>query len=195
MKDPNHAVTDLLGRWQSGDRSVEQELMTIVYPVLRVICAAHVRRSSGVMTMQATELANEAYEKLAGQVGLAWSDRDHFYAHAATVIRRLVVDYMRSKGSIKRGGGLPLLSLQDLTEDQIPALDETVDWLSVDEALRALADLDGDCARVVELKFFSGLATEKIAEVCGSSVATIGRQWRFSRAFLSKHLDDQDATG
>ncbi len=190
MDQSNPAVTDLLGRWRSGDRSVEPELMTIVYPVLREIAAAHVRRSSGMMTLQATELAHEAYERLVEQNQAQWSCREHFYAIAARIVRRVVVDHMRHKSSDKRGGGLPLVPLATLTEDQTPALDETVDWISIDQALQALERRDEACARVVELKFFSGLGTEKIAEILGSSVATIGRQWRFSRAFLRRHLDD-----
>jgi RNA polymerase sigma factor (TIGR02999 family) len=194
MIQPSPAVTDLLDRWRSGDRSVEQELMVIVYPVLREIAAAHVRRSSGMMTLQATELAHEAYERLVEQNQAQWSCREHFYAIAARIVRRVVVDHMRHKSSDKRGGGLPLIPLASLTEDQTPALDETVDWISIDQALHALARRDESCARVVELKFFSGLSTEQIAELLDSSVATVGRQWRFSRAFLSKHLDELSAT-
>lgn len=94
----------------------------------------------------------------------------------------------RGKGREKRGGNLPLISLNDLAEEQLPIIDESVDWLSIDEALEGLARLDHDCARVVELKFFSGLTTEKIAEVRDSSAATVGRQWRFARAWLGTQL-------
>lgn len=190
MNQPSPAVTDLLDRWRSGDRSVEQELMSVVYPVLREIAAAHVRRSSGMMTLQATELAHEAYERLAMQNQAHWSCREHFYAIAARIIRRVVVDHMRHKNSDKRGGGLPLVPLASLSEDQTPALDETIDWISIDQALQALERRDAACARVVELKFFSGMGTEQIAELLGSSIATVGRQWRYARAFLSKRLDE-----
>lgn len=188
MSESSQAITDLLGRWKSGDRGVEEQLINIVYPVLREIAAAQVRRNSGMLTLQATELANEAYGKIAKMHAFDWQDREHFYAIAATVIRRVVVDYLRLRGREKRGGRLPLVALHDLTEDQVPTVDENVDWLSIDEALSELAVVDSDCARVVELKFFSGLTTEKIAEVCGSSVATVGRQWRFSRAWLGKRM-------
>lgn len=193
MSDPNPAITDLLGRWKTGDRSVENELITIVYPVLREIAAAQVRRNSGVLTLQATELANEAYSKLAKQYAVDWRNRDHFYAIAATVIRRVVVDYLRVRGRVKRGGRLPLVALDELTEGQEPAVDDSVDWLGLDEALTELAVVDVECARVVEMKFFSGLTTDKIAEVCGSSVATVGRQWRFSRAWLRKRMGEDAA--
>jgi RNA polymerase sigma factor (TIGR02999 family) len=188
MTESTHLITELLSRWKTGDRSIEAELITIVYPVLRGIATLQVRQHSGLLTLQATELANEAFITLARKHAIDWQDRNHFFAIAATVIRRIVVDYLRQRGCVKRGGRLPLVALDELHEDQTPAVDESVDWIGVDEALTALAGVDCDCARVVELKFFSGLTTEKIAEVCGSSVATVGRQWRFARAWLVNRL-------
>lgn len=188
MTAPNPAITELLARWKTGDRSVEGELIAMVYPILRELAAAQVRRHSGALTLQATELAHEAYAKLTKLQEVDWQDRDHFFAIAATVIRRVIVDYFRARGRVKRGGRLPLLALHELQEGQVPAIDESVDWIGVDAALTELSVLDSDCARVVELKFFSGLTVEKIAEVCGSSVATVGRQWRFSRAWLGQRM-------
>lgn len=188
MSEAHSDITGLLERWKSGDKSIEDALFNAVYPVLRDIAAAQVRRNSGVLTLQATELANEAYTRFAAQQSIDWKNREHFFAIAATVIRRVVVDYLRLRGRSKRGGRLPLVSLDELREDQTPAFDENVDWLGLDEALTALADVDRDCARTVELKFFSGLNTEQIATVSGSSVATIGRQWRFARAWLGARL-------
>lgn len=188
MSIPEGAITDLLGRWKGGDRSVEAELVTLVYPLLREIATAQVQRNSNVLTLQATELANEAYSRLAKLHAIDWENRDHFFAMAATVIRRVVIDYLRQRGSSKRGGRLPLVALDDLREDQMPAVDDSVDWIGLDEAMNELAQVDGYCARVVELKFFSGLTNEKIAEVCGSSVPTVVRQWRFARAWLGKRM-------
>lgn len=188
MTDQSHLITDLLSRWKTGDRSIEDELITIVYPMLREIAAGQVRRTSGKLSLQATELANEAFLTLARKHAIDWQNRDHFFAIAATVIRRVVVDHLKHRGRVKRGGRLPLVALDELREDQVPTVDESVDWIGVDEALTELAGVDRDCARVVELKFFSGLTTEKIAEVHGSSVATVGRQWRFARAWLVKRL-------
>ncbi len=181
-------ITALLARWKTGDRSVENDLLSQVYPVLLDLARAQIRRNSGVLTLQTTELANEAYARLHAQQSVDWQNRDHFFAIAATVIRRVVVDHLRQRGAEKRGGGLPFISLDDITESQTPAIDESVDWIAVDQALTDLAEVDAECARVVELKFFSGLTTERIAEVCGSSVATVGRQWRFSRAWLGQRL-------
>jgi RNA polymerase sigma factor (TIGR02999 family) len=181
-------ITELLGRWKAGDRAVESDLVSAVYPVLRAIAQAQVNRNSGLLTLQATEIANVAYTKLIRQRGVEWQNRDHFYAIAATVIRRVVVDYLRLRGRTKRGGGLPFMTLDDMPEEGAATIDDSVDWLAVDAALTDLARVDADCAKIVELKFFSGLTTEKIAEVERSSVATVGRQWRFARAWLGRRL-------
>ncbi len=195
MSVPVMNITALLERWKSGDRSVESELLNQVYPTLLELARAQVRRNAGVLTLQSTELAHEAYARLHGQQSVDWQNRDHFYAIAATVIRRVVVDYLRQRSAGKRGGGLPFIALDELTEGETPTIDESVDWIAVDQALVELAEVDAECARVVELKFFSGLTTDRIAEVCGSSVATVGRQWRFSRAWLGERLgvDASDA--
>ncbi len=181
-------VTSLLGRLKAGDRSVETELINAIYPVLREIARAQVGRHAGVFTLQATELANEAYAKLFFQQRTDWKNRDHFFAIAARVIRRLIIDYARQRGARKRGGTTLFITLTTLSEAQSPMLDDSLDWLTVDAALTALADFDADCARIVELKFFSGLTNERIAEVEGSSTATVGRQWRFARAWLGRRL-------
>lgn len=186
-------ITELLGRWKAGDRSVESDLIGTVYPVLRDIARAQLRRQSGEFTLQATELANEAYAKLFIDQKAEWKNRDHFFAIAARVIRRVVIDHARTRNAEKRGGGTLFVTLDDLREDQTPTIDDSVDWLAVDAALTALTDFDADCARVVELKFFSGLTNEKIAEVEGSSTATVTRQWRFARAWLGRRLGVEGA--
>jgi len=188
MTIPEGAITNLLGRWKNGDRLAEDELVVLVYPMLREIAAVQVRRNSKTLTLQATELANEAYSKLTKLHAIDWQDRDHFFAIAATVIRRVVIDYLRERGSEKRGGRLPLVAIDDVREDQAPHFDDNVDWIGVDEAMNELAKVDRHCARIVELKFFSGLTNEKIAEICGSSVPTVVRRWRFARAWLGKHM-------
>jgi RNA polymerase sigma factor (TIGR02999 family) len=187
-------ITALLQRWRTGDRAAETELLESIYPVLRALAQAQVNRNGGALTLQATELAHEAYAKLHLQKAVDWRSRDHFFAIAATVIRRVVVDYLRRRGRDKRGGGLPFVRLDELGDSQAPTIDESVDWLALDQALTELESVDRDCARVVELKFFSGLTTESIAEVCSSSVATVGRQWRFARAWLGRRLADDGAT-
>jgi RNA polymerase sigma factor (TIGR02999 family) len=194
MNNPQTPITELLSRWKAGDRAVENELVGAVYPVLREIARAQVNRHSGAFTLQATELANEAYSKLFLDQRSDWKNRDHFYAIAARVIRRIVIDYARMRGTEKRGGGTVFITLDELHENQAPIIDDSIDWLAVDAALTAFADFDADCARIVELKFFSGLTNERIAEVEGSSTATVGRQWRFARAWLGRKLGVQTET-
>jgi len=188
MQNSDGAITELLGRWRSGEQGVEDELIRRIYPVLREIAANQVRRNSSALTLQATELAHEAYSRLVKLHALEWESRDHFFAIAATVIRRLVIDHLRQRGTAKRGGRLPFVSLDDIRPDQMPAFDDSIDWIGLDEAMHELARVDSYCARVVELKFFSGLTNEKIAEVCGSSVPTVVRQWRFARAWLGRRM-------
>ncbi|MCB1601121.1 MAG: ECF-type sigma factor [Lysobacterales bacterium] len=186
-------ITDLLHRWKTGDREVEQALMDLAYPTLVELAHAQARRNGGVLTLQATELAHEAYARLIQQRSVDWKSREHFYAIAATVIRRVVVDYLRLRHRDKRGGKLPFVSLDEIDERDAPGIDESVDWISVDQALNEFAEFDPVGARLVELKFFSGLNTEQIAEVMGSSVATVGRQWRLARAWLGQRLGVDDS--
>lgn len=182
-------ITQLLDRWKDGDRSVENELATRIYPVLRELARAQLRRNRGVLTLRATEMANEAYARLCKQQGVDWKNRDHFYAIAATVMRRVVVDYLRQRGSEKRGGGTLFVAIDDLTPEEMPFQSDAVDWLEVDQAMTELEVADPKCARVVELRLFSGLSIEQIASVCGSSTATVGRQWRFARSWLAERLE------
>ena len=185
MKDD---ITGLLGRWRSGDRNAEADLMRIVYPVMRDLARARVRRMPSDFTLRATELANEAYTRLAVS-DVDWRDRAHFFAVAARAIRNIVVDHVRAQDAEKRGGDLPFVSL-DLADDVAGdgAIDLRVDWLSVHTALNELEALDGGVSRVVELKFFSGLNTDEIAAAAGISRATVVRDWRFARAWLANHL-------
>ncbi|AVP99745.1 RNA polymerase subunit sigma-70 [Ahniella affigens] len=182
------SITQLLSRWRTGDRDAETALIEAVYPILRQIAHAQIRRNSGFATLQATELANEAFEKIRGLQALELRDRDHFFAMAATVIRRVLIDYIRERGAEKRGGGLKFVDMSELLDEHATTLDDTVDWLAVDQGLVDLERRDPEVARVVELKLFSGLSADQIATVCNSSVATVGRQWRFARTWLARRL-------
>lgn len=182
-------ITELLDRWKRGDRSVEDALATDIYPVLRELARTQIRRHGGVLTLRATELANEAYERLHLQQGVDWQNRSHFHAIAATLMRRVVVDYLRNRTAEKRGGGQLFVALDEVQQRDAPFQGDQVDWLAVDQALTEFAEAQPEAARVVELRLFSGLTKEEIAEVCGSSRATVGRQWRFARAWLAERLD------
>jgi len=181
-------ITTLLDQWKSGDRSVENALAEQIYPILRAQAHAQVQRNGGALTLRPTELANEAYERLVEQRSVDWQNRDHFFAIAATVLRRVAVDYLRYRNAEKRGGGAAMLPLDHLDVDDSGAPIPQVDWLELDQALDELAKVDKELVRLVELRVFTGLGVEQIAEVTGSSVATVGRRWRFARAWLAERL-------
>lgn len=182
-------ITALLARWREGDRDAENALMTAVYPLLHELAQLRLRRSGGDPTLSATELVNEAYARLARGDGVDYQNRAHFFAVAARAIRNFVVDYLRARGSEKRGGGLPFVELDRADGLQTEELiDLRTDWIAVHDALNRLEEIDRDCARMVELKFFSGLTTEEIALASGVSRATVVRNWRFAKAWLLDQL-------
>lgn len=187
MTDPS-SITVLLDAWKHGDRSVENRLGELIYPTLRRLASLQVRRNDGALTLSATELANEAYEKLHRQRGVDWQSRNHFFAIASTIIRRIAVDYLRQRSAEKRGSGVIEVSLHDLTTAEEPA-SAGFDLLALDQALNDLAAEDPDCARVVEMRVFSGMTVEQVAEACDTSSATVWRQWRFARAWIAERME------
>jgi RNA polymerase sigma factor (TIGR02999 family) len=181
-------ITQLLERWKQGDRSVENALIAEVYPILRSVAASQIRRVGGHLTLGATELAHEAYIRLQRQQLVDWQNRDQFFAISATIVRRVLVDYLRERHAEKRAGGKLVIALDDAHAEELSQASEIVDWIALDQALTKLQTLDVDVARVVELKLFSILNADQIAVACESSVATVGRQWRFAKSWLAKEL-------
>jgi RNA polymerase sigma factor (TIGR02999 family) len=182
-------ITALLVRWRDGDRSVEQDLATQLYPVLHQMAGAQVRNNAGALTLSPTELVSEVYTRLLPQREVQWQSRTHFLAVCATVLRRVIVDYLRERGAQKRGAGQMFIDMEDVEENDMPRIADQVDWIAVDQALTQLEKLDRDTARVVELRMFAGLTVEQVAEATEASVATVGRQWRFARAWLAEQLE------
>jgi RNA polymerase sigma factor (TIGR02999 family) len=189
MTAPAKPITELLERWRLGDRSAESGLMEAVYPLLRHVAASQIRQRGTQLTLSATDLAHEAYLRLQEQQGVAWQNREHFFAIAATVVRRVVIDYLRERYADKRGGGKLFVDVDDTDDEALRNDGAVIDWIAVDQALNKLQALDPDCARVVELKLFTPLDAEQIAASCRSSLATVGRQWRFARTWLARELD------
>lgn len=182
-------ITALLNEWRAGQADAEAALMRAVYPMLRDIARARLRRAPNDFTLQATELVNEAYARVVQGKAVEWKDRIHFFAVMARVIRNVIVDHLRSGGAEKRGGDLPFVPLDSVAEHAAESsIDLRVDWLSVHAALDELEARDAKGARIVELKFFSGLTTEEIAEVTAISRASVVREWRFARAWLATRL-------
>jgi RNA polymerase sigma factor (TIGR02999 family) len=183
-------ITRLLVRWRAGEDGAADALMNAVYPVLRELARARLRRLARGATLQATELANEAYTRLHQARTTAWQDRAHFFAFSARVLRGIAVDYVRAKTSERRGGHQVLLPLHEA--EAMPAISPMVDVLAIDRALAELERDDAALAQIVELKYFSGLETDEIAEVCGISRATVVRRWRYARAWLAAHLAEPE---
>ena len=181
-------VTGLLDRWRAGDRAAESDLMKHLYPILRAMAQREVGAAgAGKLTMHATELAHEAYMRLLDQRS-PWQNRAHFMAVAGRTIRRVAVDLVRQRLAEKRGALVEFVTFDWQDEKGQPAAADTVDLLALDQALEALEQRDAVAARVVELRYFSGLNNDEVAEVIGIGVATVVRHWRFGRAYLHSRL-------
>lgn len=187
------SVTELLGRWKSGDNAAGEQLINQIYPMLRNLARSQVRRFGGALTLRPTELAHEAYERINGQQGVDWRNRDHFLAIASTLLRRIAIDYLRARTSDKRGGGQVVEAIDDIATGEVPSVGDCIDWLATHDALTELATMNAQYAQVVELKVFVGLSNEQIAEAMGISRATVVRHWRFARAWLAERLDEYGA--
>jgi len=197
MADASVPITLLLGRWSEGDREAEAALVAQLYPQLRRMAAAQSARQGRPLTLAPTELANEAYMRLREQQQVDWKNRDHLFAILATVLRRVLIDYLRERSAEKRGAGEVVVDLGGLGEHEHPSTPSHFEWLALEQALEQLQAMDPEVARVVELRLFAGLGPAEIAGVTGSSVATVGRQWRFARSWLAARLgvDARDGDG
>jgi len=182
-------VTRLLALAGQGDRSATNELFPLVYEELRGIAEKFLGHERSGQTLQPTALVHEAYLRLVGPSDRGWDNRAHFFGAAAQAIRRILTDRARSRSRIKRGGAVRPLALQDAGEVTDPERDQ--DLLALDEALTALAALDAQKARVVELRFFGGLTGKETAEALGVSPVTVARAWRFARAWLHKRIAEE----
>jgi RNA polymerase sigma factor (TIGR02999 family) len=177
-------VSELLHTWRNGDRGALDRLIPLVHDELRRLAEACMRGERPGHTLQPTALVHEAYLRLVGSE-VAWKDRAHFFAVAATTMRRVLVDHARAKARGKRAGR-PV----SLEESLLVAPDRADDLLVVDDALDRLAARDPRAARVVELHFFGGLTYEETAEALGVSAATVDRDLRFARAWLHRELTE-----
>ena len=179
-------VTQLLVEWQSGSKQALDRLVPLVYNELRAIAGRHLSRESRSHTLQSTALAHEAYLKLIGQRRVRWQNRAHFFGIAAQMMRRILVDHARRRTRDKRGGPAPTLSLDAALALTEPEAD--VDLLALDAALTSLEQIDPRGARVIELRFFSGLTIEESAEVLAISPGTVKRDWSAARAWLYREM-------
>jgi RNA polymerase sigma factor (TIGR02999 family) len=181
---PSGSVSQLLRAWGRGDAQARDDLVPLVYQELRRRASAYLRRERPDHTLQPTALVHEAYIRLMAQRRVSWVNRAQFFALAAQLMRRILVDHARERHAAKRPGGIRVTF--DETVRAVPAPDCEV--LMLDEALRALTRLDARQAEIVELKYFAGLSEAEIAAVLSLSRATVTREWQSARAWLYRRI-------
>ena len=185
MSDDPANVTRLLQAAASGEREDVNALMGAIYADLRRLAAAQLRGERAEHTLQPTAVVHEAYLKLIDQRQTDWSDRNHFFAIGARVIRRILTDHARRRAAAKRGGGRERVAVEVA---DLPGLDRAPDLVALDEALGELAELDARQARVVELRYFGGMTVDEIAAALGIGRRTVDREWQAARTWLHLRL-------
>ena len=189
MPEPAQPVSELLAKWRAGDEESLRRLVPLVYGELRRIAHCHFRNERPGHTLQTTALVHEAYLCLMKQQPMDFQNREHFFAVSANLMRQILVQYARRRNAAKRDvrnkvqldsvkldGGMPLFR------------EQTVDLVALDDALNALAKLDAQQSRIVELRFFAGLSIEETSRVLGISPATVKRDWTTARIWLSREM-------
>jgi RNA polymerase sigma factor (TIGR02999 family) len=183
-QQPQVPMTELLARWKSGDQAALGLLVPLVYQELKQIAHYHLRRERPDHTLQSAALVNEAYLRLAESRPFHAESRAHFFAVSSRLMRQILVDYARSHQAAKRG------SEQRVELDTAFILPDTpaMDMVALNDALDGLIRLDEQQGRIVEMRFFGGLATEEIADVLGVSRSTVKRDWTVAKAWLSREM-------
>ena len=180
-------VTQILDAIDAGNPQAAAELLPLVYDELRRLAASRLAHENAGHTLEPTALVHEAYLKLVGPADTArYANRSHFFAAAATAMRRILIDRARKKRSEKRGGGRHRVSADDLESPS----KLTDDLLAIDDALTLLELEDAESARLVELRFYAGLSVEEAADAMGVARATAYRTWAYAKAWLRTKLDD-----
>jgi RNA polymerase sigma factor (TIGR02999 family) len=181
----SHEVTRLLKAVTAGDEHALDKLMPLVYQQLHQIARRYMGGERSGHTLQTTALVNEAYLRLVDCGQVNWQDRAHFFAISANLMRRILIDFARSRGYLKRGGAVPHVPLEEAPS----VSDESdVNLVALDDALNALAAIDERKSKVVELRFFGGLSVEETAEVLRISSDTVIRDWRLAKIWLLREL-------
>ena len=178
-------VTELLVAWSDGDKSAEKELFSLVYGELRRLAHRYMLGENPGNTLQTTALVNEAYVRLIDRKRADWQNRAHFFGFSAQVMRHILVDLARSKNYQKRGGEVRKVALD---ENLVMSPMKDGYMVDLDDALKALAEVDARKSKVVELRFFGGMSVEETAEVLKVSQDTVMRDWRLAKAWLWREL-------
>jgi RNA polymerase sigma factor (TIGR02999 family) len=185
MAASQHEVTELLRRWQNGDKQALERLTPLVYDELHRLAHQYISRERAGHTLQTTALVNEAYLRLVDQKNIDWESRAHFFGVSAQVMRHILVDYARQHAAVKRGGELHKVELE---EEAIVSRNRAAELIALDEAMRALHEIHPRRSKVVELRYFGGLNNKEASEVLKVSETTIERDWRFAKAWLYREL-------
>jgi len=183
-----HDVTQLLVAWTNGNQAARDQLMSVVYEELHRLARRYMRRESPGHTLQTSALVNEAFLRLVDQRNVHWQNRSHFFAIAAQMMRRILVDYARSRSYAKRGGGARALTLD---EELIVSDERSDEVVAVHEALEELSKFDARKSQIVELRFFGGLSIDETAEVLGVSPGTVMSDWTMAKAWLRREISPQ----
>ena len=184
--DSPKEVSLLLTAWSDGDQAALDKLVPLVYEELHRLAHRYISREGPGNTLQTTALAHEAYLRLVDVKNVRWQDRAHFFAVAARMMRRILVDLARARHNLKRGGGAQQVSLDNLLVAS-PERDE--DMLALDEALERLAALNPRQSQVVELRYFGGLTEEQVGQVVKVSPRTVRSDWRLAKIWLYRELN------
>ena len=183
-----HEITELLRAWRGGDEQALEKLTPRVYSELHQAARRCMRKERDGHSLQATALINELYLRLSDLKQVDWQNRSHFFAICARQMRRILTDEARLRQTEKRGGGAPVVSLDEAPE---VASSAHADVLAIDDALKALALVDERKSKVVELRFFGGLSVEETAEVLNVSPDTVARDWRLAKAWLLREMSGE----
>lgn len=192
MGERSAQLTEVLRAWTRGDESALGKAIELAYPELREIARRCLRRERSEDSMQATALVHEAYLRLIDAQNLTWQDRAHFFAIAAGIMRRILVDHARAKGRAKRGGGMRQVNLDAAL---MVATELDPELVRLDEALENLATFDARKARVVELRYFGGLTSQEAAAVLCVSPQTVNRDWSLAKAWLVHEMRRKESDG
>lgn len=184
VEDPAQ-LTVLLNAWGGGDQAAMEKLAPLISSELRRVARHYMRGEREDHTLQATALVNEAWIRLSESAGANWNDRTHFFAAAARMMRRILVDSARARRAAKRGGSLPKVNLDEAAPFGA-AHDH--DLVALDDALEVLAKVDPRKVRMIELRYFAGLSVEETAEILKVSPRSVKRDWTLAKAWLSREL-------
>ena len=186
---PSAGITELLIDWSKGNASALEELFPLVEKELHRLAHIHMRKMRLGNTLQTTALINETYIRLVDQNRVQWQNRAHFFAIAAGMMRRILLNYLRDRNRIKRGGGAIQVTLD---EGMIVSEARSNEILALEEALCRLSEVDERKAKVVELRYYGGLSVEETAEVLKVSSITIIRDWNLAKAWLAREIRNEE---